>query len=453
MTDRLPSWVLRIAGLLGLDKKVLTGLGARIMSMAAAPVGAFLTVWTLTPEKQGLYYLFASLLALRALFELGAGTSVIQVAAHARGDEEGRRTSPLEPAFVATVNRWMLRVATVYGLAAGLGGAAFLIYQGHGDFHTLGAWVSFITISSLQFASEGRWGLLEGADQVAAANILRTKNALIQYLVQWSLLLLGAGLFSFCAGALAAYLSQEIRFRKNYPWMYVPFRSQIEERLVHFKKELLRLIKRASQTYLTTYFVFQIQQPICFHLLGAPSSARLGFSQTMGSAMIGLPLVWLAMNFPKLAHLIADEDVAAARRLFKARWLQVCLFSMGCAAAAFVATKVLAQFPRFEGRLMDDNSMLILFGAQFVQTCALGLTYWPRAFKVEPFVIIAYVQMIATPLMLWGFLSTWGLRGGSLAILGTWIIGGIGIALTVRPYWKTGTMLANRQNQAPQPAE
>lgn len=429
--------VQRLLRIIGIDKKVGTGLIARAIGMVSAPIGSLLTVWKLSAEQQGLYYLFGSLLALRILFELGVGTSVIQVAAYARlpVDQGGR--GPLDPAFVAIVNRWMLKVSCWYGILAGFCGCAFMAYQGHGDLGTMAAWGVFITIGALQFASEGRWGLAEGAGFVAEANLLRIKNNIIQSLSLWVALLLGAGLFSFCIASIIGYAAQEYRFRKLHRWMYADPKVQSEDRLQHFRSELVSLIKKASQTYLTGYFVFQIQQPICFCLLGAVESARLGFTQSIGTTFVGLPSIWLAMNFPKLTHHIADREVNQAASLFRTKWSQVCVLAILAGGISWATTLVLANFPRFHDRLMDPASTGLLYLAMTIQTIALGLTYWPRAFKIEPFVRIAYIQMILTPLFLWVAMSYMGLRGAAVGNLGSWVVGVIGIYMIFKSYWQT----------------
>lgn len=158
-------------------------------------------------------------------------------------------------------------------------------------------------------------------------------------------------------------------------------------------------------------------------MLGDVSSARLGFTQSVGAALISLPGIWLGMNFPRLAHMVADNQISEARKLFRSRWYQVIVFSSGAAIAAWVGTEILRQIPRFADRLMDRDAVAVMFGALAIQTISLGLTYWPRAFRIEPFVKIAYIQMFATPVMFWILLSQWGLFGGAfcdLRVLGDW---------------------------------
>ncbi len=420
---------------MGLDARVVSGLLVRFMGMAAAPISSIITVYCLTIEKQGLYYLFGSLLALRSLFELGAGMSVVQVSSSARGSSEDISARRLEPAFAAVVNRWMGRVSSIYAVAAGLIGLAFITSQGHGDPQTLGAWLLFVGISAFQFSSEGRWSMIEGANLVVEANRFRLKNTMLQFATQWLLLLVGAELFSFAIASLVAFLAQELYFRNKFKWLYPPYDSQSCERIRFFKTKLMGLIKKASQTYLTGYFVFQLQQPICFYFLGAEGSARLGFTQAVGISLIGLPSTWLAMNFPQMTHLVADGHLNEARSLFKSRYLIVLWLTAGAVTGAWGANQGLGMIPKFSERLIDPLSSAILYVGFGLQTIGLGLTFWPRAFQVEPFVLVAYFQMIATPLLLWYMGNALGIRGISIAIATSWLLGGIGIASVFVRHW------------------
>jgi len=432
----IATFSIRLLKFFGVDKKVGTGLLARAIGMISAPVGSLITVWKLSAEQQGLYYLFGSLLALRVLFELGIGMSVVQVAAYARKPVSDGESRPLDTAFVVIVNQWMGKVSLYYGALAGVGGVVFLFIQYHGEFTTIAAWTLYILIAALQFSSEGRWGLTEGAGFVTEANVLRIKNNIIQTLSLWFALLSGAGLFSFCIASIIGYFCQEYQFHKFHPWLYAKEKNQFPDRLQHFKSELVTLVRKASQTYLTGYFVFQIQQPICFSLLGAAASARLGFTQSIGSMFIGISSIWLSMNFPKIAHHVADQEFSQAVSLFRTKWIQVCAFAILAGLFSWGITLLLANVTKFQDRLMDPIATGILYGSITLQTISLGLTYWPRAFKVEPFVYVAYAQMLLTPLFLWWGMSALGLVGASIGNLASWVIGFLGIYSIFLRFWK-----------------
>ncbi|MBA3016726.1 MAG: hypothetical protein FP811_00965, partial [Desulfobacteraceae bacterium] len=67
---------------LEVDRAVFFGLLTRIWQICAGPVTAILIATRFTPELQGYYYTFASLLALQIFVELGLGTVIIQFASH-----------------------------------------------------------------------------------------------------------------------------------------------------------------------------------------------------------------------------------------------------------------------------------------------------------------------------------------------------------------------------------
>lgn len=428
--------MMRLLGKLGIDSRAASGIAARLVPMMAGPLTSLIIVWCLTAETQGLFYLFGSLLALRILFDLGAGTSVIQIAAHARNLTEGDRDSKLQTAFVHVVNSLFNRLSLIYSVLTAAGGIWFLAVKGHGDAATLSAWVFFVIVSGLQFASEGRWGLLSGADLIPEVCKLRIQTTMIQNVVQWGLLVCGAGLFAFCTGALAGYMFQEMAFRKKHTWLYYRDDHGPLNTRAHFSDELKTLIKRSSQTYLTGYFVFQIQQPICFHLLGAEASAKLGLTQSVGGALLGLPGVLLAVNFPVLAHKIADGHLAEARRLFLGKWLQVAVFSIAGFAMGGLAVGLMQNFPKISARLLSLPEALVLFLSLMIQGIALAGTYWPRAFKLEPFVSVAYTQMFVTPVLIYWFAYQFGLMGVSLALLCSWLLGAGGIGMIVSKFLK-----------------
>src|SRR5476651_192970 len=67
---------------LDIDRAVFFGLLTRVWAVGAGPVTAVAIAARFTPELQGFYYTFATILALRTFVELGLGTVIIQFASH-----------------------------------------------------------------------------------------------------------------------------------------------------------------------------------------------------------------------------------------------------------------------------------------------------------------------------------------------------------------------------------
>jgi hypothetical protein len=412
---------------LGVDGKVASGLLSKVATMLLGPIGSAIIVLKLDGEVQGIYYLFLSIVALRSFFELGVGMSITQIAAHEKIIEASRAI--VHPAMVLASMRW-LRVASVwFGLLVGAGGAAFLISKGYTEFSILGAWCLFIGVSALRFAFDGVWSLLTGADYVKESNHLVLLMQLLLYAVQWSLLLLGAELYAFAVSSLVVYFAQRWIVARKFDWLFPSPADVLPGEVAEKRSQLIQLLKRSSQTFLTGYFVFQIQQPICFHLIGPLGSAKLGFTQIIGMAFLSLPMIWVQSAFPSVAALVGSGETATGWNRFKLAWLRALGLTIFCYIGAVCAMEILRLNPRFGERLMSRQDGMIFFVGLGIQSIASSITYWPRAFKVEPFVVIAYVQMIATPALLWVLVSNYGLTGVGLATVASWIIGTIGITL------------------------
>src|SRR6185295_11740891 len=139
----------RVRHAIGVDRRVFSGLLAKIVLVAFNAVSGFVVAFTLTADDQGLFYLFSSILALRTFFELGAGISIIQIAAHSR--EEGSKH--VERELIVVVERWMRLVSTAFGVVVGLLGSLFLAYKGYRDAGTQLAWLSFVAITAAQISA------------------------------------------------------------------------------------------------------------------------------------------------------------------------------------------------------------------------------------------------------------------------------------------------------------
>jgi hypothetical protein len=206
----------RLAARFGVDSRVFSGLAARGLPLLMAPLSSIIIALNLNVETQGLLYLFTSLLAMRSLFELGVGMSITQIAAH----EPSQSSGQLSPSLVLVVERWMQIVAFCYGIFAGVGGVSFLIYQGYHDFYTLTAWVAFQISGALQFSTDGRWSLLQGADRIVEANQYRIKASIVRYVVLWALLFAGASIYSFVIADLVTLVFQQVSLYRRQRWLF-----------------------------------------------------------------------------------------------------------------------------------------------------------------------------------------------------------------------------------------
>jgi hypothetical protein len=139
-------------------------------------------------------------------------------------------------------------------------------------------------------------------------------------------------------------------------------------------------------------------------------------------------------DFPSIARQVKQGALPDAFKGFRQMLARTALVATIGLAVGLAAIPVLRLLPRFSERLLTVPNAIPLFAALWLQVVALSWTYWPRAFKAEPFTPVAATQMIVTPIAVWFFCTNFGITGVGVANLLSWIVGMIGIVLITRRY-------------------
>ncbi len=396
------------------------------------PIGSIIIIFTLSKGEQAMYYVFMSLTGLRSFFELGATACIGQLTPHHMDEATGKPAD----AMISVALRWMKLVALAFGVVTGLGGGLYLAWCGHTDLWTQAAWIATLLPTAFAGIQEGRFQLLYGAGQVDIVSRLRWISLFVQYGIQWSLLLCGASLLSFAASATGVLVFQYIMLRDSSSWIH---RGSLVSRSAtaykQIQKEMVSLVKRSSIVYAAGFFVFQIQQPILYKLQGQDASARFGFTLMILNSLIGFSAIWGMTMFPKIARDVATGQPEEGFRKFKITCMRSALIALCCFISGIFLIQMLHFVPRFSDRLMPIVMVVPLGVAILLQTLGNSLTYWPRAFKVEPYAPTAILQMLITPLATWFFLDWLGDRGISWAYLTSWTLGALSMFLITRLYF------------------
>lgn len=424
----------KLSALLGVNRSILLASGPKVTSMLMGPVGSIIIIFTLSKGEQAMYYVFMSLAGLRSFFELGAIACIGQLTPHHMDEASGKPAD----AMISVALRWMKLVALAFGVVTGLGGGLYLAWCGHTDLWTQTAWLATLIPTAFAGIQEGRFQLLYGAGQVDIVSRLRWLSLFVQYGIQWSLLLCGASLLSFAASATGVLLFQYFMLRDSSSWIH---RGALVSRSAaaykQIQKEMVGLVKRSSIVYAAGFFVFQIQQPILYKLQGQDASARFGFTLMILNSLIGFSAIWGMTMFPKIARDVATGQPEEGFRKFKTTCIRSALIASCCFVSGVILIQVLHYVPRFSDRLMPVVMVVPLGFAILLQTLGNSISYWPRAFKVEPYAPTAVLQMIITPLATWFFLDWLGDSGISWAYLTSWTLGAFSMYLITRSFFPT----------------
>ena len=200
-------FLLDLAGRLGIDRAVFYALLARGWRAVGGLISILLIAKFLTPETQGYYYTFQSLIALQVFVELGLVVVVISVTSHEWAklqlNEEGVIIGDLGAlsrlvSFGRKLASWYAVAAVVFVLLVAPAGALFLAKKG-GVEGWLGPWIFAVLFQAMLLWTAPFQALFEGCNQVVAIQRFQLWQGILANVVLWICLASGAGLWSVAA--------------------------------------------------------------------------------------------------------------------------------------------------------------------------------------------------------------------------------------------------------------
>ena len=422
MRDILAALVAR----LGIDQAVFYALLARGWRVVGGVISLLLIAKFLTPEIQGYYYTFQSLIALQVFVELGLVVVVVSVTSHEWAklqlDEEGGIAG--DPEALSRLVSFGRKLASWYGMAALLffllvtpSGAWFLSQKGSPE-GWLAPWLVTVLFQALLLWATPFQALFEGCNQVVAIQRFQFWQGLLVNVALWICLAVGAGLWSVAAliGMQAAstifYLGIVQRV------FFLPFRRSPSGSRIDWKREVWPMQWRLAVQGVVNYFVYSLYTPVVFHYHGAVEAGRFGMTWQVFGVLQVLGLAWVQTRVPRFGMLIAQREFAGLDVL----WRHTALVAIGVFAlgmGAFLLFQVALNYfdIEFARRLLGIESTLLLLPtgvlALWVQCAA---SYW-RAHKAEPLGFSAAIPGLINGALVWWLGLNYGAAGAIAAYL------------------------------------
>ena len=150
----LRSWLRRAE----VDLAIIFALLTRAWQLLAGPVTLLLIAYCFTPELQGFYYTFASLLALQSFVELGLHAVIINVTshewAHLELDPAGRIIGkPKVLSRLVSLGRlvfkWYALVSAIFIVGVSIIGYIFFSQEPHHGIQWQAPWLALVILTGL----------------------------------------------------------------------------------------------------------------------------------------------------------------------------------------------------------------------------------------------------------------------------------------------------------------
>lgn len=439
------SWLRRGINRLEVDRATFYSITGRLWQLAAGPVSLLVIALALTPELQGYYYTFASLMALQSLVELGLHAVMINMVSHewaalsltAGGEIAGDERSLTRLAWLARFGfRWYGCVAAAFVAAVGTAGWIFF-RQRPDEVAWEAPWIVLVALTGGVLWLWGLTALLEGCNQMATVHWVRLLQAATGTIVVWACLLGGWGLWAVAASALIRLLWDAWLVWVRYGAFFrMLFRRSVRDAGIRWGDEFWPLQWRMGVRAIVGYFAFNLFTPILFHYHGAAAAGQLGMTWTVLTALESAAFAWVQTRIATMGMLIARRDYVELDRVFRRvtgiSWLLLFLgYAAVCGAVVLLNLLPWELAQKLSSRLLPVEPTVLF-------CLAAWLFYLPRcegvyilAHKRDPLLWPGVIPGLLVALFVWLGAREWGATGeaaGYLAVvafgyipLWTWI--------------------------------
>lgn len=432
---RIRDWASDILRRAEVDRAVFFTLLTRGWQLATGPITLVLIARNLTPEVQGYYYTFASLLALQSFVELGLYMVVINLASHEWSKLSLTESGAIQGDAAALsrlvslgrfIYRWYSVASVVFVVGVGLAGYATFMAGNGGDIRWQAPWIVLVATTGLTLWTMPFISLLEGCNQVATVNEFRLLRALTGNASLWLALAVGGGLWAAAASTVVKLVTDLYLLLVKYAEFFKPFRGPHSGSGIDWRSEIWPMQWKLGLAGLTNYFIFSLFNPVMFLYHGASVAGQMGMTLQIVSAAQMVALAWVSAKTPQFGILVARKDFVSLDRF----WLRITIVSLstvvlGAFAIAALVYAVHALDLPLARRLLPLWPTSLLLLAAVLMHVSQCQTAYILAHKRAPFVIQALVSGVATGLLVWLLGRQFGPTGASagyLAVVGLFII-------------------------------
>ncbi|MBU4220121.1 MAG: hypothetical protein KKA10_00600 [Euryarchaeota archaeon] len=391
------------------DRAVFFGLLLKVWSIITAPMTALLIATQFTPELQGYYYTFGSLLALQIFVELGLGTVIIQFASHEwsklgidkTGHIVGDRNALSRLISLANITlRWYLIGGLLVSIGLGMGGYVFFSQSSNLNINWVLPWLTLSVLTGVTICLVPVWSLLEGCNQVTNVYTYRFWQGLFASLSIWIAILLGAELWTASISSIVVLICSGVFLRYKY-WNFLkilllfrPTGPRIE-----WRREILPMQWRIAISWISGYFVFSLFTPIIFHYHGPVIAGQFGMTWSVVGMVSSISSSWLFPKVPQFGMLIARKEYNKLDILFWRITKISVIITVLAAITAWFTIYILNKLNHpFAFRLLPILPTTIFLIAQVIMMSSLPLSLYMRAHKKEPILFVSVLGGVATGL-------------------------------------------------------
>ncbi len=405
------------------EPAVAFALAGRTWQLVAAPITLVTIAATFSPETQGFYYTFASLIALQSFVELGLAIVIVNVASHewatlrldGAGQPEGNRTALSRLASLARLTVAWYGVASLLFIGVvSVVGVAFFSRADAGAVSWKLPWIALVTVAGAQLWMLSFTSVLEGCNQVATVYRFRLVQVVCTSGAFWITAVLGGGLWAGVAAATVRLATDVSLVTFRYRRFFGVLLGSAPGPGMNWRTEIWPMQWRLALSGVVNYFAYSLFNPVMFRYHGAAAAGQMGMSLQAVGGLQSLSQVMLTTRVPEFGALIAKGAYPDLDR----RWTHVgrtSLAVLSLGAVALLGVTVLMQIwqPAVGSRLLPIAPTALLLAAAILMHVSQCETAYMRAHRQEPIVVLSVVTSIMAGAAVWFVGSRRGALGAT----------------------------------------
>ncbi|MCW3093068.1 MAG: hypothetical protein JWP81_4137 [Ferruginibacter sp.] len=413
-----------ISNKFGVDGAIAYSVLARLIQGAGGVISILFIAKYLNKIEQGYYFTFASLLAIQFFFELGLSNIIIQFVAHEiahlhwinktelTGSEESKsRLSSLLRFYV----KWFLVVSILLIFVLLFIGNIFFSKYGkeNASVDWMAPWLILSVTTGCSLLISPVLAFLEGLGKVEEVAKIRLTQQVCQLIL--IIVFFSSGLKLF-ANPLAAFVALIIAptwiLFSSKKKLLLSIWSQLDKWRVNYWKEIYPYQWRIALSWISSYFIFQLFNPVLFATSGPVVAGQMGMTLAALSGVLAVSVSWINTKIPVFSSLIAKKNFKYLDILFNKTLKQSSLICGGCLILLILIVFSLQTLKLPIGnRILPILPFTLLCIATFSNQLVLAMATYLRCHKQEPLVMPYLVLglLTATSTILLG--KFYGLNG------------------------------------------
>ena len=346
----------------------------------------------LSPEQQGWYYTFISIVALYSVFEMGLATAILQVGAHIfvelrwgqRGLVQGANASIFESLSNSSLKVYLKLTLAFVFIVMPIG---FYIFSARDSSFISGSWqipwVAAIITTAISMIVLPFVALVEGSGEIKEVYLVRLLQGFLGAITCWIVIMCGGFLWGVVMMPLASILISVVWLLVYRPRLVSQAWYARKDVQFNWREQVWSLQWRVGVSWIGVYFISQLATPILFFFKDAIVAGQMGFTLTVAHMIGILSQSWITRHVPTMSAAARRSDWNSLDKLFFSdlKYMSAIFFLAACIVLGMYG---IFSHTEYINRFLPFWQFLGLLVFVFLFQVNLALSAYLRSFGKEP---------------------------------------------------------------------